>query len=746
LDFGERVSMTLFDKLTEERRARLVAERLLEQRTRDLDISRADLERLGQALAEERQKDRAATRSTALEGQQLKAREDVEAAHRNAVMAERRLWDSLNTIRDGFAVFNANQELVIANQAYLGLFTAYPEVRPGIRYRRLLEILAFDGVVSIDSTAPQDWVGMMLARWESEAIDPIVLNFRRGDTAKVMDRRARGGDIVSLVRDTTEATRHEAELHEARIRAEAASRAKSAFLANMSHEIRTPMNGVVGMAELLCDTPLSDEQHLYAETIRSSGEALLNIINDVLDFSKIEAEKLTLHPEPFDFERCIHEVLILLQAGARKRRIDLLMDYDLFLPTRFLADPGRMRQVLTNLIGNAVKFTEVGHVLIRVTGLDSGDDAQQLHVVIEDTGIGIAPENLDSIFGEFAQVEDQANRKFEGTGLGLAITRRLIEMMGGQIWVDSEQGRGSCFGFTLTLPVCEDMPQVPREAIRLDHVLVVDDQLINRTILERQLMAQGLAVTLSDCGADVLAKLAQMMRGEGPVFDLLITDHEMPGIDGLELVCRVRAMGCDIPLLMLSSSPAVLRDHPGLDHLHTILQKPLLRRELVRQLHLLSHPEPGVPMQHDPPVRPETDEAPGRCMKVLVAEDNRTNRLVFSKMVEGFDIDLTFAEDGRQAVEAFTHLKPDLIFMDISMPEMDGREATRAIRQLPGGAQVAIVALTAHALEGDRDAILSSGLDHYLTKPLRKPLLVDMINRYLPDDARPPVPTLRQTG
>ena len=740
--------MTLFDKLTLERRARLTAERRLEQRNRELDAALAQLDQMRVDLHGLRQ----SGRTSAIEDAQRvvevqsKARAETETAQRTATMAERRLWDSINTIRDGFAVFNRNQELVIANHAYLDVFSGIPEVQVGIPYRRLVEILAQEERVAFDGITPDAWIETMLMRWEHEHIEPITLVFTRGDTARIHDRRARGGDIVSLVRDITETQRHAADMEEARERAEAANRAKSAFLANMSHEIRTPMNGVIGMAELMCDTALSDEQRLYAETIRSSGEALLNIINDVLDFSKIEAEKLTLHPEPFDLERCIHEVLILLQAGARKRSIHLLMDYDLFLPTRFMADPGRMRQVMTNLIGNAVKFTQAGHVLIRVVGIAAGEFAQRITVTVEDTGIGIAPEHVDRIFGEFAQVDEQANRKFEGTGLGLAITRRLIELMGGEIWVESELGKGACFGFSLTLPVSEDAEPLASEPIRVQHVMIADSHLINRTILERQLKAQGLQVTLCTSGTEVLEKMEQ---GQGAPIELLITDHLMPGLDGLDLTARLRERGHDTPVVLLSSSPASLRDHPAIGQLRAVLQKPILRQDLLRQLQLLSSPAapPSPPVATTTPAPcPVSPTGGGRRMRILAAEDNRTNRLVFAKMLDGIEVDLSFAEDGEQAVEAFRTTKPDLLFMDISMPGMDGRSATRAIRQLPGGAQVPIVALTAHAMAGDQDEILAAGLDHVMTKPLKKPLLLAMIARYCPEGASLSAPSLDRAG
>ncbi|NJM82950.1 MAG: response regulator [Tabrizicola sp.] len=841
--------MDLSERLAKERRGRLAAERLLAQKSRELFAANEKLaihaRALSDQIVEQRQVVRSAlTEAEVLKGQATRFHEELERAHTAAVLAEKRLWESVNTIQDGFAVFDANLRLVTANKAYLAHFDGHPVV-PGISYHEVLRIAATSGILELADTTPEQFIDQMTQAIETDPIEPVTVRLRAGSWVKLVYRRARDGDLVCLAVDITEQMRiwaaieaipdgfvlydredrlltcnqryrelypesapaivpgasfasilkygldrgqyadavgreeewlserirqHQAadatveqhlgdgrwlrvleqptpdggrvglrmditELKEqqvaletARQAAEAANRAKSAFLANMSHEIRTPMNGVVGMAELLCDTALSEEQRLFAETIRSSGEALLVIINDILDYSKIEAERLTLRPEPFDLERTIHEVTMLLQPRAREKGIDLMIDFDMFLPTRYVGDPGRLRQVLTNLIGNAVKFTETGQVLTRVVGIEAEDGCQQLHVTVEDSGIGIAPEHLDHIFGEFNQVEDDRNRKFEGTGLGLAITRRLIEHMGGAVWVDSELGRGSSFGFRITLPVAEDAAPLVLPVI-VKRVLAVDDQFINRTILERQLAPCGIEVTLCRSGPEALARIA----ADAP-YDVVLTDHEMPEMDGLSFLHRLRAEGHTLPVMLLSSNPGAVRDDAMATEFAAILQKPILRADLYRRLQMLVAPTDVVP-----PVEVMAPPSASRPMRVLAAEDNRTNQLVFQKMVKSIDIELVFADNGRIAVDLFQSFRPDLIFMDISMPEMDGKEAASAIRALEAGqSHVPIVALTAHAMDGDADDILGAGIDRYLTKPLRKAAIIEALAEFCPATARAP--------
>lgn len=517
------------------------------------------------------------------------------------------------------------------------------------------------------------------------------------------------------------------------------------------------MNGVIGMADLLAETDLDDEQRAYIDTIRTSGEALLVIINDVLDYSKIEAERLVLHPEPFDLERAIHEVILLLQPSARQKDLELLVDYDLFLPTVFVGDPGRMRQVLTNLIGNAVKFTLSGHVLVRVVGMQDGEGADgQIHVTVEDTGIGIAADKIQHVFGEFNQVEDASNRRFEGTGLGLAITQRLISMMGGQIWVDSEQGKGSVFGFRLTLPVADTGVGDPGTAglslpvKGLRHALVVDPVEANREILTRQLRTMGIMVTGCASGGEALARLDDNV-------DVILTDHAMAEMDGLELAVAVRATGSKVPILLFTANSAFAEQDPAHRHLHAVLQRPTTRRALFAALGQLCDTALPSSSASDVEKSPldlllDQDRGPAdlrpvapasRLMRVLAAEDNMTNQLVFSRMVQHLKIELRFAGNGAEAVAICPAFQPDLVFMDISMPEMDGKEATRVLRdaeKAQARAPVPIIAMTAHAMAGDREVILSCGLDEVLTKPLRKADLIDRIVAHCPPGAASPVP------
>ncbi|MEZ5885580.1 MAG: ATP-binding protein [Paracoccaceae bacterium] len=741
--------MNIAEKLVRERRARLAAERLLDQKARELQEANARLSDHARTLSDTVLEQRhglaeAETEREVLKDRTAQAESELERAHAALKQAQRRLWEALETIRDGFAVFDADLRLIIANGAFVALFRGRCELEAGQSYDHLIRMLAAKEIVDPDGGDEHDWHNEMIARLMRDEIPPRTVKLTDGRFVKFIDRRGEAGDLVCLISDITDVMRREAELEEARARAETASRAKSTFLANMSHEIRTPMNGVVGMADLLCETNLSDEQRLFAETIRSSGEALLQIINDVLDYSKAEADRLRLYPEPFDLEHCLHEVMLLLQPSAREKGVSLNLDFDLFLPTRYVADPGRIRQILTNLIGNAVKFTQEGHVLARVVGMPLDDRRYDLHVSIEDTGIGIAPEHVDHIFGEFNQVDDQSNRRFEGTGLGLAITRQLVDLMGGEIWVDSEPGRGSCFGFRIAVTAAEPLPEEPENRpITLKRALVIDAAIVGREILSRQLSGMGLAV--DGCRS---APEAQLALGREPGVDLVMIDQDLgDGASGqgrgVEISAQLRGAGYLGPILLYSTAPMNIRSSAGL--VQGLMQKPILRSDLFRRLQDLSETaSPALSALPAPPPATRVDPASLRQMRVLAAEDNRTNQLVFRKMVQAFDIDLAFAENGREAVEKWRTFRPDLIFMDISMPGMDGREASRAIRTAEAeaglGEHVPIVVLTAHAMEGDSDSIIAAGVDHYLTKPLRKVEIGRQIITSCPKGARPPAP------
>ena len=696
--------MSLTDKLAQERRGRLAAERLLDLKQAELFAANKKLGDHALALSNEivdtrKEVEEVRSQAEALKGENVQVRSDLK-------IAKQRLWDSIQTIPDGFAVFDNDHRLVSANDAFMSIFDGLEEATIGITYGRALELLIEEGAIDVGDQPSAEWQAEMLERWNGTRLEPMTVKLWNGRFIKLMDRRAPGGDTVSLSMDITETIRYEAQLKDARRKAEAAARTKSAFLANMSHEIRTPMNGVVGMADLLLEDPLNDEQRTYVETIKNSGEALLVIINDVLDYSKIEAQKLELHPESFDLEAAILEVQRLLQTAAHEKGISIHSDIDLNLGRQFRGDPGRIRQVLINLAGNAVKFTTEGHVLIRVFGGETGQDDQvMVNVLIEDTGIGIREDQIDHVFGEFNQAEDAHSRKFDGTGLGLSITKQLIDLMGGEIWAESELGKGSTFGFQIPL-ICEEaMPDLPNLASSYKNAAIVGPEGVEGNLLGGALETLGIACIYAE-------------QPDG------LPDAEM----GLIVLLDEPDGGLE-PLS--NAHPQALILAPGIENSD---DAPLLKPLPTQRSALLELLASSMP---------EATEEP-RQMRILAAEDNKTNRLVFSKMVQALDIDLQFANNGLEAVEGFQSFEPDLIFMDISMPEMDGKEATQKIREIEaesgGDTRVPVVAVTAHAMAGDAEEILAAGLDKYLTKPLRKKAILQEIQTHCPADCLPPQP------
>ncbi|PYP31602.1 MAG: hypothetical protein DMD49_07795 [Gemmatimonadetes bacterium] len=517
------------------------------------------------------------------------------------------------------------------------------------------------------------------------------------------------------------AKRAEEVMRQARDLAQHTAQARAAFLANMSHEIRTPMNAVLGFVELVLDTDLAAEQRRALELVRSSSEALLTILNDILDYSKIEAQHLELEAIPFDLAKLVHATTSLLAVRAREKHLELLADVPAETPRIVRGDPTRVRQVLTNLVGNAIKFTEAGEVGVSVASAAEDGGRARVRFSVRDTGIGIAPEQLGAIFDEFTQADVSMTRRYGGTGLGLAISQKLVRLMGGELSVRSEVGRGSEFHFTLSLPVeaTVELPAGGRASLGGRRLLVVDDNETNRRILRDMLAAEGVAVDEATNATGGLEALRRAVA-KGAPYDLTILDAQMPDEDGFDLAAAVRADSrlTQARLLMLTSAGR-RGDGERCRQLgiQAYLTKPITRADLVEALGTVLA---GSPLASAATlVTRHTIAESRRSLQILLAEDNLVNQQVAVAMLlkRGHTVDTV--NNGREAVAAVRRRAYDVVLMDIQMPEMDGFEATAAIRSLPHGKDLPIVALTAHALSGERENCLARGMTGYLAKPFK---------------------------
>ena len=640
--------------------------------------------------------------------------------------SEERSREILDHLEDAYSEVDLRGNYVFVNDAYCRLFNRTRGQVEGHSYK---EFFDRDRSAALRKAYEQVYkTGKPVRNFEHE--------FKAGRFNELSiwltrDEKDNPIGFATSIRDCTQRKLHEQELAEAKQAAETANKAKSAFLANMSHEIRTPMNGILGMTELALSTDLTLEQSEFLGMVKSSAEGLLVILNDILDFSKMEADKMILDPVPFNLPEMVGNAMKSIALTAHKKGLELAFDVGPDVPQELIGDGPRLRQVLLNLIGNAIKFSQTGEIVLEVNVQELEGLQITLLFSVRDTGIGIAPETQPKLFEPFAQADSSTTRLYGGTGLGLAISKRIVQLMGGTIWMESALGAGSTFYFTARLGVATQSRSEPVLAdLRGLPVLIIDDNATSRRILFELARCWGMVPEVADSGAIGLTKLETAAESGCP-YGLILLDEQMPGMGGLEMIERIRTRPAleGATILMLSSSDqtssAARCRQLGVG---TYLVKPVKPAELLAMIRrAVCGWQPKRRLSPSPIVSPGQQ----RALSVLVVEDNTINQKVTVAMLEKMGHRAVVASDGSEAIAKWNEYQIDLIFMDVQMPTMDGFEATRRIRreELARGGHVPIVAMTAHAMSGDRERCLEAGMDDYVSKPVNRAALEEALRR-----------------
>ncbi len=709
-----------------ERRARLEAEALLEKKSLELFQLNQDLRQLADSLARKHDEleVRVAQRTAELQATNVRLRQEVAerlAAENDLRATTSRLSSLIANLQAGILVEDERGCVILINQQFCTIFEipVAPEQLTGISCEEIARLAR--PLLAIDEGEPAALCDPAPGRRRS-AGEEVRLNngkiYERDYVPIFIDDDYRGH--LWVYRDVTESRLVTAELQRAKETAEATTRAKSEFLANMSHEIRTPMNAILGMTSLLLDTELDDIQREYAQTVHHSSEALLTVINDILDLSRIESGKLEFECAPFELRACLESALDVIAHRAAEKNLELVCRIAPETPGRLVGDIVRLRQILLNLLGNAVKFTQQGEIFVTVSAAPRGPNRYEFRFDVRDTGIGIPAEKMTRLFQMFSQVDASTTREFGGTGLGLAISKRLCELMGGSIWAESRPGHGSTFHFIIASEVIESAGPAddrrPQPALQGKRILLIDDNDLARRVTGEFLQQWGATVRPL---ADAESALAAFDAGQ--TFDLILLDQRLPHMDGLAFATRLRTQrGIETPIALLSSFAH--RDAAGADGLFfAILTKPVKAMQL-RDL-LLAHFAPQDCFEtSDPLSRPMNKAAAARYpLRILLAEDNLVNQKVARALLNSLGYDCEIVSNGLEAIDALAAQRYDVILMDMQMPRMDGLEATRRIcRERPlRNERPYIIALTANAMVGDREMCLAAGMDDYISKPVK---------------------------